>query len=153
MEVPMGSRIRAISNVKPPLPGFCRWGGFLPSDKTFRLVLYTIMVYKNVMAEKRKPTYDLEAFKATYATVDRLAVTGTALRSASALGIGRTEIVNTVQAMQRGHFCKSMTAYAAPRLWQDFYHVPSPVGVLYVKFTADAITEFLLLSFKEKDND
>ena len=28
-----------------------------------------------------------------------------------------------------------------------------PAGMLYVKFTADAITEFLLLSFKEKDND
>jgi motility quorum-sensing regulator/GCU-specific mRNA interferase toxin len=27
-----------------------------------------------------------------------------------------------------------------------------PVGVLYVKFTADLVTEFLLLSFKEKDN-
>jgi hypothetical protein len=25
--------------------------------------------------------------------------------------------------------------------------------VLYVKFTADAVTEFLLLSLKEKDND
>jgi hypothetical protein len=25
--------------------------------------------------------------------------------------------------------------------------------VLYVKFTADALTEFLLLSFKEKDDD
>ena len=53
----------------------------------------------------------------------------------------------------RGHFYKSMTAYADSRLWQDVYHVPSPVGMLYVKFTADAITEFLLLSFKEKDND
>ena len=31
-------------------------------------------------------------------------------------------------------------------------HVPSPAGTLYVKFTADAVTEFLLLSFKEKDN-
>jgi hypothetical protein len=39
------------------------------------------------------------------------------------------------------------------RLWQDVYHVPSPAGVLYVKFTADAVTEFLLLSFKEKSHD
>jgi hypothetical protein len=29
------------------------------------------------------------------------------------------------------------------------YYVPSEAGVLYVKFTADALTEFLLLSFKE----
>ncbi len=105
------------------------------------------------MVEKRKPTYDLDAFKATFNNVERLAVTGTALSSASALGFGRVEIVSTIQTMQRGHFYKSMTAYADSRLWQDVYHVPSPVGLLYVKFTADAITEFLLLSFKEKGND
>ena len=105
------------------------------------------------MAEKRKPTYDLDAFKATFVCVEKLSVTGSALRSAAALGCGRAEIVNTIQMMQRGHFYKSMTAYADSRLWQDVYHVPSPMGVLYVKFTADAITEFLLLSFKEKYND
>ena len=37
--------------------------------------------------------------------------------------------------------------------WRDVYYVPSAVGALYVKFTADAVTEFLLLSFKEKDDD
>ena len=105
------------------------------------------------MAEKRKPTYDLDAFKATFSSVDRLAVTGTALLTAAALGFGRAEIVSTIQTMQRSQFFKSMTAYADSRLWQDVYHVPSPVGVLYVKFTADAITEFLLLSFKEKGNE
>lgn len=111
------------------------------------------MVYMNDMAEKRKPTYDLDAFKATFSGVERLAVTGTALRSAASLGYGRAEIVNTIQTMQRAHFYKSMTAYADSRLWQDVYHVPSPAGMLYVKFTADAITEFLLLSFKEKQNE
>ena len=105
------------------------------------------------MAEKRKPTYDLDAFKASFASVEKLAVTGTALRTAAALGFGRIEIVKTIQTMQHGHFYKSMTAYTDSRLWQDVYHVPSLVGMLYVKFTADTITEFLLLSFKEKDND
>lgn len=105
------------------------------------------------MTEKRKPTYDLDAFKATFASVERLAVTGTALRNAAALGYGRGDIVATIQSMQRGHFYKSITSYADPRLWQDVYHVPSPVGLLYVKFTADVITDFLLLSFKEKGND
>jgi len=105
------------------------------------------------MAEKRKPTYDLDAFKATFSSVEKLAVTGTALRTAANLGYGLAEIVASIQTMQRGHFYKSMTAYADSRLWQDVYHVPSPVGTLYVKFTADVITEFLLLSFKEKDND
>ncbi|TWB09318.1 motility quorum-sensing regulator/GCU-specific mRNA interferase toxin [Nitrospirillum amazonense] len=105
------------------------------------------------MTDKRKPTYDLEAFKAAFASVDKLNVTGTALRTAAGLGFGRTEIVATIQTMQRQQFYKSMTAHADHRVWQDVYHVPSDAGVLYVKFTADAVTEFLLLSFKEKDND
>ncbi|WP_129127640.1 type II toxin-antitoxin system MqsR family toxin [Geomonas oryzae] len=105
------------------------------------------------MAERRKPAYDLEAFKAAFSSVDRLALTGTALRTAAALGFGRAEIVATIHSMQRGQFYKSMTSYADARLWQDVYHVPSPVGLLYVKFTADVVTEFLLLSFKEKDHE
>jgi motility quorum-sensing regulator/GCU-specific mRNA interferase toxin len=105
------------------------------------------------VTEKKKPTYDLDVFKATFSSMERLAVTGTALRSAAALGFGRAEIVSTIQTMQREHFYKSMTSYSDSRLWQDVYHVPSPVGMLYVKFTADAVTEFLLLSFKEKDDE
>ena len=104
------------------------------------------------MAEKRKPTYDLEAFKAAFSSVKKLAITTTARRSAAAFGFSSAEIVAAIQTMQREHFHKSMTAYADHRLWQDVYHVPSPAGVLYVKFTADVITEFLLLSFKGKDN-
>jgi motility quorum-sensing regulator/GCU-specific mRNA interferase toxin len=50
--------------------------------------------------EKRKPTYDLDAFKAAFSTVERLRVTGTAIRSAAALGFGRAEIVTTIQTMQ-----------------------------------------------------
>lgn len=103
--------------------------------------------------EKRKPTYDLDAFRSAFAVVDALNVTGTAVRSAAALGFGRAEIVATVQSMRRPHFQKSMTSYADHRIWQDVYHVPSTVGLLYIKFTADAVTEFLLLSFKEKGDD
>jgi motility quorum-sensing regulator/GCU-specific mRNA interferase toxin len=33
------------------------------------------------------------------------------------------------------------------------YYVPSSVGPLYVKFTADAVSEFVLLSFKGRDDD
>jgi len=102
------------------------------------------------MTEKRKPTYDLEAFKAA---AERMRVTVVAARTAAALGFGRTEIVATIQTMQRPQFYKSMTSYGDHRIWQDVYHVPSPAGTLYVKFTADVVSEFLLLSFKEKDND
>jgi len=105
------------------------------------------------MAEKRKPTYDLAAFQAAFDHVDKLNVTGTALRSAAALGFGRQDIVETIAGMRREHFYKSMTSYADHRIWQDVYHAPSAVGTLYVKFTADVLSEFLLLSFKEKDDD
>jgi motility quorum-sensing regulator/GCU-specific mRNA interferase toxin len=100
--------------------------------------------------EKRKPTYDLEAFKDAMSAVEKLKATGSAIKGAAAIGFGRAEIVATLQTMKRTHFYKSMTAYADHRVWQDVYHVPSEVGVLYVKFTADAVTAFLLLSFKEK---
>ena len=105
------------------------------------------------MTEKRKPTYDLDAFKSAFSSVERLAVTSTAVRTAAALGFGRAEIVATIQTMQRSQFQKSMTSYADHRIWQDVYYVPSPAGTLYVKFTADAVTEFALLSFKERDDD
>jgi motility quorum-sensing regulator / GCU-specific mRNA interferase toxin len=80
------------------------------------------------MTEKRQPTYDLAAVKAAFSRVERLAVTGTALRSAAALGFGCAEIVSTLQTIQREHFYKSMTAYADHRLWQDVYHVPHRLG-------------------------
>lgn len=102
--------------------------------------------------EKRKPTYDLDAFRQAFCTMASLNVTGTALRDAAALGYGRQEIVAVIQTMLPAHFYKSMTSHADYRVWQDVYHVPSEAGPLYVKFTADVLTSFLLLSFKEKEN-
>jgi len=104
------------------------------------------------MTEKRKPTYDLDAFKSAFNGAERLAVTSTAVRTAQLQG-SEAPRSSTIQTMQREHFYKSMTAYANHRLWQDVYHVPSQAGMLYVKFTADVVTEFLLLSFKEKGHD
>jgi Motility quorum-sensing regulator, toxin of MqsA len=60
------------------------------------------------MTEKRKPTYDLDAFKAA---AHRIRVTVVATRTAAALGFGRVEIEATIQTMQRKQFYKSMTAY------------------------------------------
>lgn len=105
------------------------------------------------MAEKQKPTYDIEAVKAVFSTAEKLNVTGLALKGAALLGFGRSEIVSTIQTIERRHFYKSMTSFADHRVWRDVYHVPSAHGALYVKFTADAVTEFLLLSFKEKGDD
>ena len=103
------------------------------------------------MTVKRSPTYDLDALKATFCNTKNLQTTTTALRSAAALGFSRQEIVNTIQTMQRSHFYKSMTANDNYQKWQDVYHVPSAAGLLYIKFTDDTISEFLLLSFKKKE--
>jgi len=102
------------------------------------------------VTEKRKPTYDLEAIKSTFSTAKGLNATGSAIRSAAALGFSSADIARVIQSINRRDFQKSMTSYADHRVWQDVYYVPSEAGELYVKFTADVVSEFLLLSFKEK---
>ncbi|WP_084674075.1 type II toxin-antitoxin system MqsR family toxin [Methylobacterium sp. WSM2598] len=103
------------------------------------------------MTEKRTPTYDLGSFKA-WAQTSSFVATGTATRTAAELGLNAAQMVQALQTIERNHFDKSMTSYANNKEWQDVYHVPSDVGTLYIKFRADVVTEFLLLSFKEKDN-
>ncbi len=88
------------------------------------------MVYLEI-SETRKPTYDLEAFKAA---AHRIRIT------AAALGFRRAEIVAIIQTIQRPQFYKSMTSYGDHRIWQDVYHVPTEAGMLYMKFTSDAVT-------------
>ena len=100
--------------------------------------------------EKRRPTYDLEAIKLALGAVDRLAMTTSALRDATALGFDRGGIVETILGIERRMFFKSMTTFADHRVWQDVYHVPARGLALYVKFQADVITEFTVMSFKEK---
>lgn len=102
--------------------------------------------------EKRKPHHDLDVFKEAVSSPDRLSVTTVALRNALALGFGREEMTSALLGLKRGHFYKSMTSYADHRQWQDVYHLPCDGLVLYVKFTADTVTDFTLLSFKEKDD-
>ncbi len=101
------------------------------------------------MAEKRRPTYALDTFIA-WAQGDGFEATGTALRTAAALGFTQSDMVGIIGTMIPGHFYKSMTSYANHKVWQDVYHVPSDEGPLYVKFQADVVTEFILLSFKEQ---
>lgn len=100
--------------------------------------------------EKRRPTYDLEAIKLALGSVDRLAMTTSALLDATALGFDRGGIVETIIGIERRMFFKSMTTFADHRVWQDVYHVPARGLTLYVKFQADVITEFTVMSFKEK---
>jgi motility quorum-sensing regulator/GCU-specific mRNA interferase toxin len=100
--------------------------------------------------EKRRPTYDLEAIKLAIGSVETLAMTTTALRDATALGFDRGGVVETIGNTERSMFFKSMTTFADHRVWQDVYYVPARGLTLYVKFQADVITEFTVMSFKEK---
>ena len=59
-------------------------------------------------------------------------------------------VTAVIQIMDRSQFYKSMTSYNNHREWQDVYHVPHDGLVLYVKFVADVVTDFRILSFKEK---
>lgn len=98
--------------------------------------------------EKKRPNYSLDSFK-TASDEGEVVLTSTALQSATKLGISRAEINDLIQTMEGKHFYKSMTSHQSSQLWQDVYKVPSEVGLLYVKFTSEIVTEFKLLSFKE----
>ena len=95
--------------------------------------------------DKFTPTYDLERFKSS-----NYEITETAIRCAGDLGMNRRGIVKVISTMKKEHFYKSMTSYINHKVWQDVYHVPYENKIIYIKFTKGTITEFRLLSFKEK---
>ncbi|MBZ9680644.1 type II toxin-antitoxin system MqsR family toxin [Mesorhizobium sp. ESP6-5] len=88
--------------------------------------------------------------KTTFGSVDTLAITTSALRDAVGLGFDRAGLIEVIDSMTRKMFVKSMTTFADHRVWQDVYHVPARDMLLYVKFQADVVTEFTIMSFKEK---
>ncbi len=98
--------------------------------------------------EKRKPSHDLKAFQAAFSR--GRAITLTAARSARALGYSVSDVAALVNRLERKHFFKSMTSFHDHRQWQDVYHLADKDRVLYVKFTDAVVTEFVLLSLKEK---
>ena len=100
--------------------------------------------------EKRKPTYALASFKDAVQGRGKVVFTSCVYRDAFALGLSHEGICGVLQTIEHAHFCKSMTANNDYKMWQDVYHVPFEDLVLYVKFTAGKVTEFKLLSFKEK---
>ena len=95
--------------------------------------------------EKFVPTYNLEDFKKS-----DFKITTTAINTAEELGFNKKPVRKVISTMKHEHFYKSMTSYANHKIWQDVYHVPCGNLILYVKFTQNVISEFTLLSFKEK---
>ena len=95
--------------------------------------------------EKFIPTYNLEEFKTS-----NFLITRTAEKTALNLNFDRNGIRKVISTMKQENFYKSMTSYADHKIWQDVYHVPYEDMILYIKFTQNVISEFTLLSFKEK---
>lgn len=95
--------------------------------------------------EKFNPSYSLTEFKSS-----NYSITRTAIRTAQELGFYEGDIRQIISTMELKHFYKSMTSYANHKIWQDVYHLPFGDLILYVKFTKDVLSEFTLLSFKEK---
>ena len=98
--------------------------------------------------EKRRPHHDLASFKAVFAE-DRPMVE-TARRDALKMGMTIDDVAFAIETLSSQHFYKSMSSHRNRSQWQDVYHLPHDGLVIYVKFTDDAVTEFTLLSFKEK---
>lgn len=95
--------------------------------------------------EKFSPSYSLSEFKSS-----NFEITTTAQRTALELELDEEDIRRIVSTMELKHFYKSMTSYLNHKIWQDIYHVPYENMILYVKFTQNVVSEFTLLSFKEK---
>ena len=100
--------------------------------------------------EKRRSSYDLDAIKRTMHSSEAVPMTVTARRDATELGFSTRGIFDVLQSVNRSMFVKSMTTKADHRVWQDVYNVPTSGFILYVKFQADIVTEFRVMSFKER---
>ena len=107
------------------------------------------------MAIKRKPHHDLAAVQAKFADVDSLEITRKAIEGARALGYSLEDIVEAVQALERGDFIKSETAHSPPnsRIWHDTYPMPWDGRQLYLKFAGETLIDVTLTSFKEAGGD
>lgn len=101
-------------------------------------------------SEKRLPTYDLEAIKSQLGDAETLVITRTAQINALELGFDDEGVAEIIRSINRPMFYKSMTTNQDHRIWQDVYHVPVDGMIVYIKFQAAGITEFFVVSFKEK---
>ena len=100
--------------------------------------------------EKRNPTYDSKLSSLRSGLWKNSQSPSARSGDATALGFEPINIVETIQSITKKMFFKSMTTYADHTLWQDVYHVPIDEITLYIKFQAHRITEFRVMSFKEK---
>jgi motility quorum-sensing regulator/GCU-specific mRNA interferase toxin len=99
--------------------------------------------------EKSKSHYGLAEIKAAFHQSSRLNRTFSARQGADLLDMDDEEVVAVIQALKVSDFEKSMTSNVDYRVWQDVYKPVVRGQTLYVKFTIDASSALLLISFKE----
>jgi motility quorum-sensing regulator/GCU-specific mRNA interferase toxin len=100
---------------------------------------------------KKRPTHDLAAIQRAFHTVDNLVITGTAEKSAFALGYSLEDVVDAVQDLLAEDFVHSKPAHSPPRsgVWHDTYKMAWGGRHLFIKFAGTAIVDIALTSFKE----
>lgn len=77
----------------------------------------------------------------------KVRATQSARFGATALGLGLTDVLAVLVALNPDDFYKSMTTHADHTVWQDVYRPITQVGDVYVKPTV--IEDVLIVSLKE----
>lgn len=73
--------------------------------------------------------------------------THAARTGANALGLGFSDMLAVVLALNASDFYKSMTSHTNHTIWQDVYRPTTAVGSVYLKLTV--VDDVLVVSFKE----
>jgi motility quorum-sensing regulator/GCU-specific mRNA interferase toxin len=99
--------------------------------------------------DKLRPHYDLDSIKALAAELGVAAFTKSAMDGGRAMGLTTAEMLAVIAGMRRSDFYKSMTTLHDHKVWQDVYHVMTPVEkVAYIKVTMREGAP--VIQFKEK---
>lgn len=107
--------------------------------------MYPRLVIKNV------PHHPLSDVQLKFADLECLEITSSAVRSANAMGYSLEDVVDVVQALEKGDFVKSETQHSPPnsKVWHDTYKAPMDGMWLYLKFAGETLIDVTLVSFKE----
>lgn len=105
--------------------------------------------------EKQKPHFDLGQIKAVLAQQSKNCFTTSARMGYLAMKLSEQEAKAAILAMNGDQcFYKSMSSYHDENIWQDVYHVPTTMGLAYVKLQlyipANGGEPKAVISFKAK---
>ncbi|RJF88129.1 hypothetical protein D3874_14800 [Oleomonas cavernae] len=106
------------------------------------------------MAEKRKSTHSLAAFKAAV-VAGKVEMTTAAVKGGLDISFDTAAISGVLGKLTAKHFFKSVNTFNDPKRWMDVYHFQNSIELtIYIKFVDEndpaTTTEFVLTSFKEK---